>query len=80
LSGKDRSCFGHHRAPAVDDEKQDGRVVEGARCCGVGHELGCSPGGEGEDGHEPQDAVPTVERSTNADSGDGSGDKEQRGG
>ncbi len=75
-----RPWFGHYRAAAVDDEEQDGRVVERARCCRVRRDLGCSPGGEGEDGHEPQEAVPTLGRSADADGGDGGGDKEQRGG
>jgi hypothetical protein len=80
VSGPDGSCFGHHRASGVDDEEQDSRIVERARCCRVRYELGCSPCGEGEDGHEPQDAVPTVGRSADADSGNGCRDKEQRGG
>jgi hypothetical protein len=80
VSSQDGSRFGHHRATAVDDEEQDGRVVERARYCRVRRDLGCSPGGEGEDSHEPQQAVPAVGRSADADGGDGGGDKEQRGG
>ena len=80
VSGQDGSCLSYHCAAAVDDEEQDGRVVERARCSRVRHDLSCSPGCEGEDGHEPQEAVPTVGRSADADRGDGGGDKEQRGG
>jgi hypothetical protein len=80
VSSQDGSRFGHHRATAVDDEEQNSRVVERTRCCRVRRDLGCSPGGEGEDSHEPQEAVPTVGRSAEADGGNGGGDKEQRGG
>jgi hypothetical protein len=37
---------------------------------GFRHELGCSPGGEGEDGHEPQEGVTTVGLCADAGSAD----------
>jgi hypothetical protein len=80
VTGQDGSCFGIHRAAAVDYEQQDGRVVECGGCRRVGHDLASSPGGEGEDGRQPQQAVPAVARPGDADGGDGSGDQEQRGG
>jgi hypothetical protein len=80
VSSQDGSCFGHHRVAAVDDEEQDRRVVERARCCRVWRDLGCSPGSEYQDGHEPQEAVPAVGRSADADGGNGGRDNEQRDG
>jgi hypothetical protein len=77
--GQHGSRFGDHRAAAIDDEQQDGRVVECARRCWVGRELGCSPGGEGENGDEPQERVAPLGRSADADGGDGARDEEQRG-
>jgi hypothetical protein len=78
--GQDGPRFGYHRVAAVDDEQQDGHIVEPARDCGVRHELTGSPGGEREDGHQPQEAVPTLGRPADADGSDGGGDKEQGGG
>jgi hypothetical protein len=80
VSSEDGPCFCHHRAAAVDDEEQDGRVVERARCSRVRHDLRCSPGRECKDGHEAQEVVPTVGWSGDADSGNGGSDEEQRGG
>jgi hypothetical protein len=80
MACEDASRFGYHRAAAVDDEQQDSRIVERTRSRMARHDLGCSPGSEREDGHEPQEAMRTAGRPADADSGNGGRDKEQRGG
>jgi hypothetical protein len=80
MSSEDRSCLGYRRVAAIDDEQQDGRVVEPARCCRAGHDLRCTPGNKGEDGHEPQEAMRTAGRPADTDGGNGGRDEEQRGG
>src|SRR5215472_381958 len=78
--GEHGAGFGDDHAGAVEHEQQDGRIVECARSRGIRRDLACSPGDEGEHGHESQEAMPALGWSADADGRDGRGDEEQRGG
>jgi hypothetical protein len=78
MRGQEGSRIWDDYADCVNDEEEDGDIVESTGHSRVGSHLGDTPGGERQDSHEPHEGMAPPGRMSDAHGCDGGGDEEQR--